>query len=136
MSMFLYKERQQILIHFHSEGSILRRIHHTLGIFDKKDLKSHTFRNIALQDGTGIDSVQVIGASEASPNSKYTPSPSSYSTHTEPPCDCLGAFGTPPREYGDLSPKGQASQLAPVIELISYPNPEGIITIEIAHENC
>ncbi|KAK7855018.1 glutamate receptor 2.7 [Quercus suber] len=137
MSMFLYKERQQILIHFHSEGSILRRIHHTLGIFDKKDLKSHTFRNIALQDGTGIDSVQVIGASEASPNSKYTPSPSSYSTHTEPPCDCLGAFGTPPREYGDLSPNGQASQLAPVTEQISYPNhQEGIITIEIAHENC
>ncbi|XP_075663577.1 glutamate receptor 2.1-like [Castanea sativa] len=135
-SMFLYKERQQILIHFHSEGSILRRIHHTLGIFDKKDLKSHTFRNIALQDGTGIDSVQVIGASEASPNSKYTPSPSSYPTHTEPPCDCLGAFQMPPREYGDLSPNGQASQLAPVIELVSYPNQEEIITIEIAHENC
>ncbi|XP_050268179.1 glutamate receptor 2.1-like [Quercus robur] len=136
MSMFLYKERQQILIHFYSEGSILRRIHHTLGIFDKKDLKSHTFKNMALQDGTGIDSVQVISASEASPNSEYTPSPSSYSTHTEPPCDCLGAFGTPPREYGDLSPNGQASQLAPVIELISYPNQEGITTIEIAHENC
>lgn len=136
MSMFLYKERQQILIHFHSEGSILRRIHHTLGIFDKKDLKSHTFRKTALKDETSIDSVQVIGASEASPNSKYTPSPSSYSTHTEPPCDCLGAFGTPPREYGDLSPNGQASQLAPVIELNSYPNQEGIITVEIAHENC
>ncbi|KAL4650636.1 hypothetical protein ACB092_01G102100 [Castanea dentata] len=111
-----------------------RRIHHTLGIFDKKTSNP---RNIALQGRTGIDGVQVIGASEASPNSKYTPSPSSYSTHTEPPCDCLGAFEMPPREYGDLSPNGQASQLAPVFELISYPNhQEGMITIEIAHENC
>ncbi len=68
LSMFLYKERRQILICFHSEGSVWRRFHHTLRIFDKKDLSSHTFRKSALQDRTGIDSVHVIGANEASPN--------------------------------------------------------------------
>ena len=136
MSLFLYKERQQILIHFHSEGSMWRRIHNTLRIFDRKDLNSHTFRKRALQDGSGINSVHVIGASEASPNSNYLQCPSSYSTHSEPPFACRGASETPSREYGDPSPNSQASQLAPAIELMSCPNLEGTITLEIAHENC
>ncbi|KAL4650639.1 hypothetical protein ACB092_01G102400 [Castanea dentata] len=136
MSMFLYKERQQILIHFHSEGSIWRRIHNTLRIFDRKDLNSHTFRKRALQDGSGINSVHVTGASEASPNSNYLQSPSSYSTQGEPPFACRGASETPPREYGDPSPNSEASQLALAIELMSCPNLEGTITLEIAHENC
>nr|POE94209.1 glutamate receptor 2.9 [Quercus suber] len=62
VSMFLYKERQQILIRFNSESSIWRRIYHTLRIFDRGDLSSHAFRKSAPQNG--IDSDHVIGTTE------------------------------------------------------------------------
>ena len=70
LSMFLYKERKQIWIPYHSEGSIWRRIHDTLRILDRKNLSFHIFRKRELQEKSRIDSDHVIGASEASPNTK------------------------------------------------------------------
>ena len=119
LSMFLYKEREQIWIPDHSEGSIWRRIHDTLRIFDRKNLSFHIFRKRELQEKSRIDSDHVIGASEASPNTKYLQSPSSYTTDIEPPFACLGTLGTSPGEYGDFNPNGLASQLEPAIELIN-----------------
>ncbi|KAF3954701.1 hypothetical protein CMV_019985 [Castanea mollissima] len=100
-----------------------------------KNINFHIFRKRALQDESRIDSNHVIGASEASQNTKYLQSPSSYTTHTEPPFACLGTSGTSPGEYGDFNPNGLASQFEPAMELISCPNLDGTITLEIAHEN-
>nr|XP_023919109.1 glutamate receptor 2.3-like [Quercus suber] len=98
LSMFLYKEREQIWIPNHSEGSIWRRIHDTLRIFDKKNLSFHIFRKRELQEKSHIDSDHVISASEASSNTKYLQSPSSYTTDPETPFACLGTLGTSPGE--------------------------------------
>ncbi|XP_062157786.1 glutamate receptor 2.7-like [Alnus glutinosa] len=99
--MFLYKERRQILMRFdNSKVSLKRRIGHTLRIFDKKDLTSHTFRKRAIEDKSGINS----GTSEPSPKSNCPLSPSSHSARTEPHLVFLGDPRTPSREYADLSP--------------------------------
>jgi ionotropic glutamate receptor len=135
ISMFLHKERGQIFIWFNSESSIWRRIRHTLIIFDKKDLSAHTFRKRAHQEKSDTDSVHVIGASDASPNNNYPPSPSSCSVSMEPH-SAFSDLGTPPREYCHPNPNGHTFQLAQAIELIDHPNQEGPRIPEIAHENC
>ncbi|XP_059454963.1 glutamate receptor 2.8-like [Corylus avellana] len=120
VGMFLYNERRQILMRFDTEGSLGRRIQHTLRIFDRKDLSSHTFRKRALGDRCEIDGVHVIGASEPSPNANYPPTPSSHSTRV------IGDSETPSREYADLmSPRGQVSEPAGDTEQIVDPNQEG-----------
>jgi ionotropic glutamate receptor len=104
--MFLYKERRQILMRFdNSKVSLKRRIGHTLRIFDKKDLTSHTFRKRAIEDKSGINS----GTSEPSPKSNCPLSRSSHSARTEPHLVFLGDPRTPSREYADLSPHRQVS---------------------------
>jgi hypothetical protein len=129
--MFLYKERPQILIHFDSEGSLRRRIQHALRIFDKKDLTSHTFRRRALEDKNGID----VGTCEPSPNNNYPPPPSSHSTQEESHFAFMGDPAMPSREYLDLSPNGQVSQAAAIIEIIVHPNQDGPRIPYIDHES-
>jgi ionotropic glutamate receptor len=121
LGMFLYNERCQILMRFDTKGSLGRRIRHTLRIFDRKDLSSHTFRRRALGDRNGIDSVHVIGASEPSPDANYCPpTPLSHSTRD------IGDPETPSSEYADLiSRTGQVSKPAGDIEQIVHPNQKG-----------
>ena len=130
VSMFLYKEREQILIWFDSESSIWRRICHTLIIFDRKDLSSHIFRNRAPQEESYSDSVPSLGASHASTNTNCPPSPSSCSVHVEPHFTFLGDSRTPSIEYCHPNLHGQEFLLAQAIEQIGHPNQDGPRTAE------
>ncbi|KAM4077503.1 hypothetical protein ACJW30_12G142800 [Castanea mollissima] len=122
VSMFLYKERQQILIRFNSESSIRRKIYHTLRIFDRRGLNSHAFRKSAPQNG--IDSDHVIGTSGASTNTNCPQNSSRFLVHTKSHFSFSEESGMPTRESGDPNPNGQAFQLALAIELSNHPNQE------------
>lgn len=134
VSMFLYKERQQILIRFNSESSIWRRIYHTLRIFDRRDLSSHAFRNSAPRNG--VDSDHVIGTTDASTNTNCPQNSSRFLVHTNSHFSFSEESGMPTRESGDPNPNGQAFQLALAIELSDHPNQESPKTPERALENC
>ena len=134
VSIFLYKERQQILIRFNSESSIWRRIYHTLRIFDRRDLSSHAFRNSAPRNG--VDSDHVIGTTDASTNTNSPQNSSRFLVHTNSHFSFPEESGMPTRESGDPNPNGQAFQLALAIELSDQPNQESPKNPERALENC
>lgn len=86
-ALFLYEQRHELL-RFGSETSIWKRIRIMSGIFDQRDLSSHTFRK---SEHGGNDSVHSIGINapspSSSPNTNCPPSPSNYSNQTEPEPD-------------------------------------------------
>ncbi|KAM4130329.1 hypothetical protein ACJW30_01G092700 [Castanea mollissima] len=137
-SMFLYKERRKIWIHFDSKNSIWRRIRHALRIFDNKDLNSHTFRNKALTERGNIDYDHCIGARDALPSTNCLTSPISYPVHMEPKFTFSEDSGTPSRECFIPNPHVHAFLSAKTNEQMGHPNPnqEGPRTQEIAIENC
>ncbi|XP_022756262.1 glutamate receptor 2.8-like [Durio zibethinus] len=81
-AMFLYDQRH-VLFQFHSETSMWKRIRIISGIFDQKDLSSHTFRKNELRDASSTCSVHSIGVVGSSPNTNCPPSPSSLSNRRD-----------------------------------------------------
>uniref|UniRef100_A0A2N9EYT1 Ionotropic glutamate receptor C-terminal domain-containing protein n=1 Tax=Fagus sylvatica TaxID=28930 RepID=A0A2N9EYT1_FAGSY len=98
-------------------------------------LGKYCSKKTAHQEKSDTESVHVIGASDASPNNNYPPSPSSFSISMEPHT-AFSDSGTPPREYCHPNPNGHTFQLAQAIKLIDHPNQEGPRIPEIAHANC
>ncbi|KAK9207763.1 hypothetical protein WN944_000109 [Citrus x changshan-huyou] len=101
-----------------SESSLLSRIRIFLKIFVSRDLSAHTFK-----DKCGIQ-VHGMGATEASPDSRYPASPSSYSQHADSPFLFYGEQGTPRAEYGNSNhnPNSQAQappEIVSAVELTS-----------------
>ncbi|KAK6237097.1 hypothetical protein SCA6_012434 [Theobroma cacao] len=106
-AMFLYNQRH-VLLRFDSETPFWRRIWIISRIIDQRDLSSHTFRKSELRAKSENDSVHSISVAGDSPNTKYPPSPSSYSNQTEPDFVFLEDQGRV-AENGDLTPSAAAS---------------------------
>ncbi|KAG6674787.1 hypothetical protein I3842_15G062600 [Carya illinoinensis] len=129
ISMFLYKERQQLFIPSDPEDdSIWRRILHMFRMFDKKDLTSHTFRKKTMSFGDIESSTHGIHGNDVSTRIKCSPSPSNSTELIETQSGSLKFhdLGMSSGEYSDSSTNvDQTSQLAipPVPnELIKYQN--------------
>ena len=81
VATFLYQHRQ-ILVSFDSESSVWQRIGVMLGIFNEKDLSSHTFRK-SNEMQTVSTNHTVVDAVHGSPITNFPPSPSSYTNQTD-----------------------------------------------------
>lgn len=116
VATFLYRHRQ-LLSGFDKEASVSHRIGVVFGIFDGKDLSSHTYRkNGELSSRSGNDGGAVVmDTVNSSPNTYLPPSPSGFSSssnrsefffpcHEEPvtPCSDLSAQRSPETSVFEL----------------------------------
>ncbi|KAL9442813.1 hypothetical protein AB3S75_016221 [Citrus x aurantiifolia] len=115
-----------IFVHQHrnvlndSESSLLSRIRIFLSIFVSRDLSAHTFK-----EKGGIQ-VHGMGATEASPDSRYPASPLSYSQHADSHFGFYGEQGTPRTEYGNSNhnPNSQVQAPPEIVSAVELTNPD------------
>ncbi|XP_050126579.1 glutamate receptor 2.8-like [Malus sylvestris] len=114
-AMFLY-EHKEILSQLDPEASLWRKFCVMLRIYDKKDLKSFTFKK-----------------GELEVNTIFPPSPSVYSNNTESRMVFDEQIRTPSTEHGGFSPSDgspNGREMESVIEITERPTPH-----EIAQES-
>ncbi|TQD70319.1 hypothetical protein C1H46_044147 [Malus baccata] len=114
-AMFLY-EHKEVLSRLDPEASLWRKFCVMLRIYDKKDLKSFTFKK-----------------GELEVNTIFPPSPSVYSNNTESRMVFDEQMRTPSTEHGGFSPSDgspNGREMESVIEITERPTPH-----EIAQES-
>ena len=116
MAIFLYEQRD-VLMSSDSDTSLWKRVQTIFTTFDKKDLRSHTFKKSEANDRSIVD--------VSSPNTNCPPSPSSYLVHTDSSFMFMEQ-GTPlGPETGQSSPNVAHSvdeEIVSVVEL-TFPSP-------------
>ncbi|KAL9442814.1 hypothetical protein AB3S75_016222 [Citrus x aurantiifolia] len=117
LAVFVHQHRNVLK---DSESSLLSRIRIFLSIFVSRDLSAHTFK-----EKGGIQ-VHGMGATEASPDSRYPASPSSYSQHADSHFLFYGEQGTSRTEYGNLNhnPNSQVQAPPEIVSAVELTNPD------------